>query len=65
MRTREPAKEETAALAKACYERGLVTITAGTYGNVVRTLMPLVITDEELGEGLDVIESALGRMDSA
>jgi 4-aminobutyrate aminotransferase/(S)-3-amino-2-methylpropionate transaminase len=57
--TREPAKEETAALSKACYERGLVTITAGTYGNVVRTLMPLVITDEELAEGLDVLESAL------
>ena len=60
--TREPAKEETTALAKACYERGLVTITAGTYGNVVRTLMPLVITDEELQEGLDVLESALAGL---
>jgi len=61
--TREPAKEETAALSRACYERGLVTITAGTYGNVVRTLMPLVITDEELDEGLDVLESALASLD--
>jgi 4-aminobutyrate aminotransferase / (S)-3-amino-2-methylpropionate transaminase / 5-aminovalerate transaminase len=61
--TREPAKEETAALSRACYERGLVTITAGTYGNVVRTLMPLVVTDEELAEGLDVIESALSSVD--
>jgi 4-aminobutyrate aminotransferase/(S)-3-amino-2-methylpropionate transaminase len=63
--TREPAKDETAALAKACYERGLITITAGTYGNVVRTLMPLVVTDEELAEGLDVMEAALAGLDSA
>ncbi len=46
-------------VAKACYERGLVTITAGTFGNVIRTLMPLVIRDEELEEGLDVLEAAL------
>jgi 4-aminobutyrate aminotransferase/(S)-3-amino-2-methylpropionate transaminase len=57
--TRAPAKEETAAVAKRCWERGLLTITAGTFGNVVRTLMPLVITDDELSEGLDVLESAL------
>jgi 4-aminobutyrate aminotransferase/(S)-3-amino-2-methylpropionate transaminase len=60
--TREPAKEETAALSKACYERGLVTITAGTYGNVMRTLMPLVIADDQLAEGLDVLESALAAI---
>jgi 4-aminobutyrate aminotransferase/(S)-3-amino-2-methylpropionate transaminase len=57
--TRAPAKEETAAFTRACYERGLVTITAGTFGNVIRTLMPLVIGDDALEEGLDVIEEAL------
>lgn len=57
--TRAPAKEETVAVSKLCYQRGLVTITAGTYGNVIRTLMPLVIGDEQLAEGLDVLESAL------
>jgi 4-aminobutyrate aminotransferase/(S)-3-amino-2-methylpropionate transaminase len=57
--TRAPAKEEMAAVTKACYERGLVTVTAGTFGNVLRTLMPLVITDAELEEGLDVVEAAL------
>ena len=57
--TRGPAKDETAAVSKLCYERGLVTITAGTYGNVLRTLMPLVIRDAELQEGLDVLEGAL------
>ena len=44
---------------RKCYERGLVTITAGTYGNILRTLMPLVIRDEELHEGLDVLEGAI------
>jgi 4-aminobutyrate aminotransferase/(S)-3-amino-2-methylpropionate transaminase len=54
-----PAKDETSAVSKKCYERGLVTITAGTYGNILRTLMPLVIRDEELHEGLDVLEGAI------
>jgi len=58
---RTPAKEETVAVAKRCYERGLVTITAGTYGNVIRTLMPLVIGDDQLEEGLDVLERALAE----
>jgi len=60
--TKEPAKDETAAVAKRCYEKGLVTITAGTYGNVIRTLMPLVIGDDELKEGLDVMEQALAEV---
>jgi 4-aminobutyrate aminotransferase/(S)-3-amino-2-methylpropionate transaminase len=60
--TKAPAKDETTALSEACYRRGLVTITAGTYGNVIRTLMPLVITDEEVEEGLDVMEAALGEV---
>jgi 4-aminobutyrate aminotransferase / (S)-3-amino-2-methylpropionate transaminase / 5-aminovalerate transaminase len=63
--TRAPAKEEMAAVTKACYERGLVTITAGTYGNVLRTLMPLVISDAELEEGLDVVEAALGTVSAS
>jgi 4-aminobutyrate aminotransferase / (S)-3-amino-2-methylpropionate transaminase / 5-aminovalerate transaminase len=58
-KTRAPAKDETSAISKRCYEKGLLTITAGTYGNVLRTLMPLVIADDELREGLDVLEAAL------
>ncbi len=57
--TRAPAKEATTAVSRFCFEKGLVTITAGTYGNVIRTLMPLVIADAELEEGLDVLEAAL------
>ncbi|HEY7509232.1 MAG TPA: 4-aminobutyrate--2-oxoglutarate transaminase [Vicinamibacteria bacterium] len=60
--TKEPAKDATTAVAAACYRRGLVTITAGTYGNVIRTLMPLVTTDEEVEEGLDVLEAAIGEV---
>jgi 4-aminobutyrate aminotransferase/(S)-3-amino-2-methylpropionate transaminase len=54
-----PAKELTATVQRLSYESGLITITAA--GNVVRTLMPLVITDEQLDEGLDVLESSIRR----
>jgi 4-aminobutyrate aminotransferase/(S)-3-amino-2-methylpropionate transaminase len=56
---REPAAEETKQITQYCYERGLITITAGSYSNVVRVLVPLVITDEQMEEALDVLESAL------
>jgi 4-aminobutyrate aminotransferase/(S)-3-amino-2-methylpropionate transaminase len=61
--TRAPAKEETAEVSKRCYQKGLVTITAGTHGNVIRTLMPLVISDDQLAEGLDVLESCLAEVE--
>src|SRR6201987_660793 len=57
--TREPAGAQTKELSKYAYEHGLITITAGTYGNVVRILVPLVVTDEQLDEGLDVLEAGL------
>jgi 4-aminobutyrate aminotransferase / (S)-3-amino-2-methylpropionate transaminase / 5-aminovalerate transaminase len=57
--TREPADSETKEIAKYCYEHGLITITAGTFNNVIRILVPLVVTDEQFDEGLGVIEAAL------
>jgi 4-aminobutyrate aminotransferase/(S)-3-amino-2-methylpropionate transaminase len=57
--TREPAAQETKQITQYCYEHGLITISAGSYGNVIRLLMPLVITDAEMDEGLDVLESGL------
>src|SRR5437764_7025388 len=57
--TREPASDETKKIAQYCYEHGLITITAGSYGNVIRVLMPLVVTDDQMREGLDVLEEAL------
>jgi 4-aminobutyrate aminotransferase/(S)-3-amino-2-methylpropionate transaminase len=58
-KTKEPDKQRTNSVIRRCYEKGLLLIAAGTYGNVLRTLMPLVITDDQLQEGLDVIEYAL------
>ncbi len=60
--TKEPAKDETGQLVKKCYERGLITISAGTYGNVMRILMPLVITDAQLEKGLAILEESLGEI---
>jgi 4-aminobutyrate aminotransferase/(S)-3-amino-2-methylpropionate transaminase len=56
---REPAAEETKQITQYCYEHGLITITAGSYSNVIRILVPLVVTDAQMDEGLDVLESAL------
>lgn len=56
---REPAGPETAAVLRRCYQRGLLALRAGADGNVIRALMPLVITDAELAEGLDILEEAL------
>ena len=48
----------TAALAAACHQEGLIALTAGTFGNVLRFLPPLVIGDDLLTEGLDILETA-------
>ncbi|MEV7217623.1 4-aminobutyrate--2-oxoglutarate transaminase [Kitasatospora cineracea] len=55
---KEPDPAATAAIAKACHAEGLVVLTAGTYGNVLRFLPPLVIPEHLLAEGLDILESA-------
>jgi 4-aminobutyrate aminotransferase/(S)-3-amino-2-methylpropionate transaminase len=60
--TREPASDETKQLAQYCYEHGLITITAGTYSNVIRLLMPLVITDAQMDEALDVLEAGIASV---
>ena len=45
-------------VAKACHAQGVVLLTCGTYGNVIRFLPPLTIPDALLHEGLDIVESA-------
>jgi 4-aminobutyrate aminotransferase/(S)-3-amino-2-methylpropionate transaminase len=57
--TKEPAAEETRQIVRYGYEHGLILFSAGTYGNVIRLLVPLVVTDEQLEEGLDVLETAM------
>lgn len=60
--TREPVAELTKALATKAAEKGLILLTCGTYGNVVRFLAPLVASDAVLNEGLDIIESCLDEL---
>jgi 4-aminobutyrate aminotransferase / (S)-3-amino-2-methylpropionate transaminase / 5-aminovalerate transaminase len=60
--TREPAKQETEDVLKFCRERGLIVLSAGTYGNVIRLLVPLVITDEQFDEGLAILEAAIAHV---
>ena len=57
--TREPASSETQAIITAARNHGLLLLSAGTYGNVIRFLMPLSISDAELDEGLGIVEDAL------
>jgi 4-aminobutyrate aminotransferase / (S)-3-amino-2-methylpropionate transaminase / 5-aminovalerate transaminase len=55
-----PNPEATKAIVRYCYEHGVILVTAGTYNNVIRLLVPLVISDDQLDEALDVLEAALG-----
>ena len=58
--TKEPADKETARILGAAREKGLIVLRCGVHHNVIRTLMPLTIPDEQLEEGLDMLGAALG-----
>jgi 4-aminobutyrate aminotransferase/(S)-3-amino-2-methylpropionate transaminase len=60
--TRDPADAETKEVVRYCYEHGLLTISAGTFSNIIRLLMPLVITDQQFDEALQVMEDALAQV---
>jgi len=57
--SKEPATEYAANLKAECLRKGLVLISAGTYSNVIRFLIPLVIDNSTLHHGLDIMESAM------
>nr|WP_279343373.1 4-aminobutyrate--2-oxoglutarate transaminase [Fundidesulfovibrio terrae] len=62
-----PATTQAKALVKFCVDRGLLLLSCGTHGNVIRTLMPLVITGDQLERGLAIMEEgfrelSLGRL---
>jgi 4-aminobutyrate aminotransferase/(S)-3-amino-2-methylpropionate transaminase len=57
--SKAPDKERTAKVIQGALQQGLLLLSAGQYGNCVRTLMPFVITDEELEEGLAVLGRAV------
>lgn len=54
-----PAAEETSQVVSHCHEKGLIIISCGTFGNVIRTLIPFVIENDQLEKGLDIIEDTL------
>jgi 4-aminobutyrate aminotransferase / (S)-3-amino-2-methylpropionate transaminase / 5-aminovalerate transaminase len=58
----EPDAQLTEALAVAAHAAGVIVLTAGTFGNVLRFLPPLTISDELLAEGLDVLAGLLAEL---
>ena len=63
--SREPAPALTATVLREAHARGLVLLRAGLYDNVVRLLMPLTVSDEELASGLDILEQSLEAANAA
>ncbi len=57
-RTKEPDSHSASDILAAAHQRGLVLIKAGMYDNVLRVLVPLCVTDEQLQQGLDIFENA-------
>lgn len=54
-----PAPEKAKQLVDFCLERNLIILACGTYGNVIRLLMPLVVTDEQVAKGMEIIGDGL------
>ena len=63
-KTMAPYPEIVKQMVKKCYENGVIILTSGAYGNVIRLLPPLVITDEQLSEALDVLENVLAELEN-
>ncbi len=57
--SKQPAADEAGEVVKRCYEKGLIILRCGVYHNVIRILMPLVITDDQLERGFAILDGAL------
>ena len=57
--SKEPAAELAKKTTAGARERGLILLSCGTYGNVIRILVPLVIDDDDLARGLEILEESL------
>lgn len=57
----QPHTELCDKIVKGCAEKGLILLSAGTFKNVIRILSPLVITDEQLNQGLDILEGQIRK----
>jgi 4-aminobutyrate aminotransferase/(S)-3-amino-2-methylpropionate transaminase len=58
-KTKEPDKDRALRIQAAALKRGLILLICGTYGNVIRVLVPLTVEDAVLAEGLDILEASL------
>ena len=63
--SRAPDKERTAKVIQGALQGGLMLLLAGQYGNVIRTLMPLPIADDELEEGLSILAGVVEEVASS
>ncbi|HEV3102346.1 MAG TPA: aminotransferase class III-fold pyridoxal phosphate-dependent enzyme, partial [Candidatus Dormibacteraeota bacterium] len=61
-KSKVPADTETARILALAREHGLLLLRSGMHHNVIRTLMPLTIPDDQLLEGLDILGSALAEV---
>jgi len=61
-KTKEPATALTKQLVNRCREKGLLMISAGTHSNIIRPLMPFVITDDQLDKALSIIGETLSEL---
>ena len=62
--TKEPAADKTKQLVKNCLEKGLILLSCGIYHNVIRTLIPFVITGKLLERGLDILKQSVSEIDA-
>ena len=60
--THTPNSSAVDAIVKFCHQNGVLVLNAGTYGNVIRFLPPLPITDAQLNDALDVLDAALASL---
>jgi len=57
-RTKEPDPDSVKRITRECFDRGLIVLAAGTFDNVIRLLMPLVITDAQMAQAMDIFEAS-------
>lgn len=62
LQSKEPAGDAAGALVKRGYEKGLIILSCGPHHNVIRILVPLVITDDQLERGFTILEGALSGL---
>ena len=60
--TKKPATEKTASIIKRCFEKGLILLPCGLHRNVIRFLMPLIISEDQLVEGLTILDDSFKEM---